>query len=356
MFFKHSSKNSLIIVFFSPMLLFLSGCGSVDSSGVHHPHPIWEVLLGYEENGFICYPSIHRNYYIVVFLSSIFSAIILFKRFQLKKKTALQLSFKNKIIEEKSKEITDSIHYALRIQKAILPSPDQINACFNNYFVLYKPKAIVSGDFYWVSNISKDNKSVIAAIDCTGHGVPGAFLSIIAYNALNKIINEQGETEPSAILDRLNSEVKETLNKDQYNQVKDGMDISLCVFDRTTNTLSYCGANSPLYFLSEGNLKKLKGTKRPIGYINDESHFIPFTSHSIKVQTGDQFYLFSDGFADQFGGANNKKLMSETFKKSLLKNASLSLSDQKDALENLFEKWKGDHEQVDDVLIIGIKV
>lgn len=254
---------------------------------------------------------------------------------------------KSKELEEKNKDITDSIRYAKRIQKAILPREDS----FPDTFILFKPKDIVSGDFYWLY-VDK-SKYFIAAVDCTGHGVPGAFMSIIGYNSLNKIVKEYHIVEPAAILDQLNEEIFNTLHvQTADDEVKDGMDMALIVYDAETKKLEYAGAYNPLYLIRDGELTEIKADRFSIGRtsINIGQKF---TNHVLDIRPGDTTYIFSDGYADQFGGPEGKKFKTRQLKQHLLSIQNLSMEEQKADLDRTIEDWKGNHPQIDDILIIG---
>lgn len=258
------------------------------------------------------------------------------------------------IIEEKNKHITDSILYAKRIQQAILPSDNFIKESLPDSFVIYKPKDIVSGDFYWVEK--KENKILFAVVDCTGHGVPGAFMSIVGYNGLNQAVNEYGMSTPSDILNRLNQSVSETLHqKNTESAIRDGMDIALCSIDFKNKKLEFAGAFNPVYLIRGKELIEIKADKQPIGAFVGEI-YCSFTNHVIDLKKGDQIYISSDGYADQFGGDNGKKFMRKNFKDLLLKNKSKSIEQQGEILDETFEAWRGKLEQVDDICVIGIKI
>lgn len=265
-----------------------------------------------------------------------------------------EIEKQKKVIEEKNKDITASIRYAKRIQDAILPPDKFVRTYLPKTFVLFKPKDIVSGDFYWLSD--KKDKILFAAVDCTGHGVPGAFMSIVGHNLLDQIVAEQGITKPSEILDALNKSVSDTLRQtytDDY--VKDGMDIALCAFNRNTQTFEYSGAYNPLWLIRNGELIETKADKFPIGNLAFGEQK-KYTNHVIPLVKGDTLYIFSDGFADQFGGPNGKKLKYAVFKNMLLSIQDLSMEDQGVYLGNSIEKWRGDLEQVDDILVIGTRL
>lgn len=257
-------------------------------------------------------------------------------------------------IKEKNKKIIDSIHYAYRIQNAILPPIKKINNYFPESFILFKPKDIVSGDFFW---INEDNDKVfVAAVDCTGHGVPGAFMSLIGHNILNKAIHQQNLTKPSEILDFLNLEVKNSLQSiDEAFNVVDGMDLALCAFNKNSDSIEFAGAYNPLYIVRDKKIMEFEGDLIPIGEkLNNPSK--KYTNHTIKLEKNDVLYLFSDGFPDQFGGPKRIKFFKRNFRKLLTGIHSFEMNKQKEELDEVFEEWKGDHEQIDDVIVIGIKI
>jgi len=269
--------------------------------------------------------------------------VFLFNRFNVTRKQKL-------IIEEKQKEITDSITFAKRLQTAILPPENYWKNHLLKSFVLYQPKDIVSGDFYWLENVN--NLVLFAAADCTGHGVSGAMVSVVCSNALNRTVKELGITEPAKILDKTRELVLETFEK-SYEEVKDGMDISLCCLNTKTNELLWSGANNPLWYIRENNLHEIKGDKQPIGQ-NDNPK--PFTTHKIELQKGDTVYIFTDGYADQFGGERGRKFMHKPLKELLLSIQNKSINEQKEVLYQNFTNWKKNTEQTDDVLVIGFKI
>lgn len=257
-------------------------------------------------------------------------------------------------IEEQKRNITDSIHYAKRIQTAILPPEDYVKNLLNEYFILYKPKDIVSGDFYWV--VKKNELVMLAAVDCTGHGVPGAFMSIVGFNQLNYAVNVKKSRKASDILEILNVGVAQTLRENQKDSnIYDGMDMALCVIDFERMKLQFTGAINPLIMIRDGELIQIKGDKKSIG---PTVHGEParFTNHQIDMKKGDCFYMFSDGYADQFGGPDNKKFMIRRFRDFLTEIHKKPMSQQKEILDQNFKEWKGDQEQVDDVIVMGIRV
>ena len=200
------------------------------------------------------------------------------------------------------------------------------------------------------------SKVFFAAVDCTGHGVPGAFMSIVGYNSLNKIVQEYKLSDPAAILNQLNQEVRQTLRQENdITDVKDGMDIALCSLDRSTNTLEFAGANNPLYLIRNNELQIIKGDKFPIGLFSEGKAPV-FSNHKIKVQEGDTIYLFSDGYIDQFGGPKGKKFKQKQFNEVLLSIQDMNMEDQKNTIKNRIEQWQGQSFQVDDMLVIGVKI
>lgn len=322
------------------------------------------------------------------FLLTLLLAIFIFRMYRLKRKSELMLSIQKNIVEaahyeleQKNKEITDSINYAKRIQDAILPSPKNLNQSLKNGFVFYQPKDIVSGDFYWmetfsdIANDERENKStnnkminstepnlslhrneviLFAAADCTGHGVPGAMVSVICNNGLNRSVREYGISEPGKILDKAREIVIQEFEKSEED-VKDGMDIALCSlkFYESYALLKFAGANNPLWLIKNRELIEYKGNKQPIGKVDNPK---PFTTHTIKLLQGDTIYIFTDGFADQFGGDKGKKFMYKPFKELLLSIQEKTMDEQKIVLEQHFKNWKGSSEQVDDVCVIGVKI
>ncbi|MBL4594669.1 MAG: tetratricopeptide repeat protein [Flavobacteriales bacterium] len=267
-----------------------------------------------------------------------------------KRKTNQTLELQKQQIETKNRDITDSIQYAKRIQGAILPSDKFIKKHLKESFVLYLPKDIVAGDFYWMD--TKGDDILFAAADCTGHGVPGAMVSVVCHNALNRAVREFGLSEPAKILDKVTELVIETFEQSDAN-IKDGMDIALCSLNTATNELQYSGANNSLYIIQDNELIETKSDKQPIGkYMNIK----PFTNHKQILNKEDKIYLFTDGYADQFGGEKGKKFKYKPFKELLLKNSNRSMKEQLDGLANSFNNWKGDLEQIDDVCVIGVRI
>lgn len=250
------------------------------------------------------------------------------------------------------KEITDSINYAQRIQKAALPPHEFIQSLLPDHFVFFRPRDIVSGDYYWLAQI--DNKAIVVVADCTGHGVPGAFMSMLGISLLNQMVNIHKDFTAAWALDELRKQVKKSLRQtEDNNESKDGMDLALMIFDFDKQVLDYAGAYNPLYVVRDNNLIEIKPDRMPIGiHLNDGKQF---TSQTFLLEKGDMFYAFSDGFVDQFGGKESKKFMSRKFKELLLNVHALPVNVQSEILEQTLNEWKGNLEQTDDILVIGIR-
>jgi serine phosphatase RsbU (regulator of sigma subunit) len=265
----------------------------------------------------------------------------------------IEIELKNSELEVLFKHVTDSIHYAKNIQEAILPPSNIWNTHLPNSFVLYKPKDIVSGDFYWLDK--KNDWIYFACVDCTGHGVPGAFMSIVGYNLLKDILKDDTISTPAQIMDKMNIGVSSTFHRDQaIRATKDGMDMTLCAINYQTMELQYASANNPLYLIHNQELIKYKADKFPVGM--DVKDTKPFTNNLIKLQKGDTIYISSDGFADQFGGPKGRKFMVTNFRNLLLDISKSPVETQFRTLNQTLESWKGAHEQVDDILVIGLQV
>jgi tetratricopeptide (TPR) repeat protein len=267
----------------------------------------------------------------------------------------LETEAQKHVIEEKQKEIIESISYAKRLQEAILPPQDFVNKHIPGNFILYKPKDIVAGDFYWAESVG--DLFFIAAADSTGHGVPGAMVSVVCSNALNRAVKEFSETETGKILDKTRELVQETFEKSE-SEVKDGMDISLLCIDKKNKLVCWSGANNSLWYIQNSDgaapgLTEVKPDKQPIG---KTYHPKPFTTHTIACDQSTIFYLFTDGYADQFGGPDRKKFKHKPFKELLLSVHALPLQEQAAVINSKFESWKGGLEQVDDVCVIGIRL
>lgn len=263
-------------------------------------------------------------------------------------------------VDAAHKDIRDSINYAKRIQEAILPINAEFKKALPHSFVMLRPRDVVSGDFYWFAR--KEHRVYFAVVDCTGHGVPGAFMSMIGNTLLNEIVNEKGTAHPSAILDMLHEGVTNALKQDKQSaETRDGMDVALCCFDAKNNTLEYAGANRPLYLvtgdLSPGrlpSLEEIKADKQPIGGANIAGRK-PFTNHFVSISAGDSIYIFTDGYIDQFGGDKGKKFMAKRFQDMLISIRHMSMEEQRDYIDKEFSEWKNGLEQVDDVCVIGVR-
>ncbi len=271
-----------------------------------------------------------------------------------------EIQAKNKIIEEKNIAIQDSINYARRIQLSIFPTEQEMNTALNEHFILYKPLSVVSGDFYWMTHVTTDTDRsklvVLAVADCTGHGVPGALMSIVGNTLLNQTIKNPNINTPAEVLDFLNSELPKNLkHQKDSGYMRDGMDIGLCAVDPEKMLLHFAGANNSLYLVRAGQLTELKGDRQPISAATDLEKK-PFTNETITLQRNDCIYLFTDGYADQFGGGQGKKFLDKRLKELLTEIYNKPMAEQKSVLANQFESWRGTLDQVDDVLIIGFRI
>ena len=314
-----------------------------------------------------------RNLLSVVAVLLIFAAAGFYRSFRIKKKANLeiqekneelnsqneeilaqrdQLEEQNQVIGEKNRQITDSINYAERIQQAMLPSEEKLKALFPDNFVLFKPRDIVSGDFFWAGET--DSHKIIVVADCTGHGVPGAFMSMIGMELLNRIISLEGNSDPGLILNKLHVGVNEALKQDKT-EVRDGMDIVVLAEAKKKSEILFAGAKNSLVYAENGTIETIKGDKFPIGGHSEEGER-KFTSHKITPKSGAFFYLFSDGIQDQFGGPDGKKFMVKRLKKILASNHSLPPRDQLAALTNSLDDWMKGEEQLDDICLIGLRV
>jgi serine phosphatase RsbU (regulator of sigma subunit) len=311
-------------------------------------------------------------YFVILALLLVsFLGYYIYRSYKIKKEANIKLEEKNRTISlqkdeiEKQRDlaaaqrdqigyqkrhIEDSILYAKRIQTALIPSLELFSDKLE-HFVLYKPLAIVSGDFYWVS--AQDNPQVIISADCTGHGVPGAFMSMLGVTLLNEIVNGKHIIMPDQIIENLRQGIIKSLKQvAEEDSVKDGMDIAVCVVDFDKNILWYAGANNPLYLVRNGELTHYRADRMPVAI---HYKMEPFTLHKIDLQKGDAFYIFSDGFADQFGGPQQKKFMSMQLRETLVAMAGVPMLKQGERLNEIFEEWRGDSPQIDDVTLIGVR-
>lgn len=256
-------------------------------------------------------------------------------------------------IAKQNQKITQSIRYAQRIQRAMLPSREDFHQAFPNAFIYYQPRDIVSGDVYW--SYAKGNKHIVAAVDCTGHGVPGAILSMIAFEQLVEIVNLYQITEPDLVLKTMHEAVCAILKQDS-GEVKDGMDVALCCYDSEERVLRFAGANRPLFYVKNGEGHLIKGDKFSIGGVNPGEQGREFRSHAIAVDAPISFYLFSDGYQDQFGGPDGRKFMAKKMRRLLQEVSTKPVSEQAEILEEVMKDWMGDQRQIDDILVIGVKL
>lgn len=293
--------------------------------------------------------------YVLFFAAFVWAAITISTRSLRKiiREATAEIQKQKDELEEKNKNIMDSIRYAQRIQEAVLPSETKLKKYFPEHFVLFKPRDIVSGDFYWMMN--KGNKNIIIAADCTGHGVPGAFMSIMGVSFLNEITNKKEVQTAAEVLNQLRANIINSLNPDDSeNKAKDGMDISVCVYDFEEMTMQFAGAYNPLYMIRDGEISKVKADRMPVGvHERDDKAFI---NNVFEIKQGDQFYILSDGLIDQFGGPKGKKFMTKRFKKLLLDIHKKPMNEQKEIIDEENIKWRGDIEQIDDIIVIGVKV
>jgi serine phosphatase RsbU (regulator of sigma subunit) len=274
-----------------------------------------------------------------------------------RKKAYREVSLQKSIVEQKNTEILDSIEYAKRIQRTLLASDAFLKKQLNDHFILYKPKDIVSGDFYWASEVvdEKGQKNfMICTADCTGHGVPGAFMSLLCISFLNEITRHSNVIHPNEVFTRLKREIVLSLNHDEAVNTRDGMDAVLCRFNFQNLELEMACANNPVLIVRNEEIIEIKPDKNPIG--KNERTGYDYTLHKVALQKGDQVYTFTDGYADQFGGESGKKFKYRQFKDMIFANRFLSMNEQKIRLESVIDKWKGNLEQLDDILVIGIKV
>jgi serine phosphatase RsbU (regulator of sigma subunit) len=290
---------------------------------------------------------------VVLLLTLIFSFFI-FKAFTHIKKNnkiiseqKLEVEKQKNLVEEKHKDITDSINYAQRIQSALIISETNLQRNLKEAFVIFKPRDIVSGDFYWYSE--HEGTKIVALADCTGHGVPGAFMSMIGITLLNQIVNEKGITSPALILNNLRKEVIRALSTDAGDK-RDGMDMAIIAFNGSE--LFYAGANSKALLIQNGAITELKPNKQPIGLYENEASF---TEQRIKLTDDLKIYLFSDGIVDQFGGTNGKKVKTKLFKEWILSSSTLPLTEQKEVIEQKLNQWTSGLEQTDDISLLGLK-
>jgi len=301
------------------------------------------------------------NYAIAVFITAalIYLAVLQFwvllrtrKHLRELKAAYDEIEVQREELQLRNKDLTDSLTYARRIQEALLPAEHHIRKILQHYFIFYRPKHIVSGDFYWISE--RDDKYFIAAADCTGHGVPGALMSMIGLELLNKIINETKVNVSDQILLTLNDELEAAFFKEEDGRalIKDGIEMSICVIDRKTMEMEFSGAFLPVYIVRDDKLIEIKGDKQNVGQLFNA---VSFNRSSYKLQKGDILYLFSDGYADQFGGPDNKKFKYRRLRHILLTISKYPLGDQQRILDETITSWMGECEQIDDMMILGVR-
>lgn len=270
---------------------------------------------------------------------------------------AKEISHQRDVIEEKNKDMVSSIYYAKRIQKALLASDHLLNKHLPEHFVLYKPKDIVSGDFYWGETV--DSKFLLCTADCTGHGIPGAFMSLLGITFLNETVKEKKITRPDLIFNQLRDNIINVLNPEgAQDETKDGMDGVICAFDFQNMQLQFTCANNPIWIIRNSEVLEFKPDKQPVGVYkisNDDAHK-PFTLQSVQLQKGDLVYTFTDGYADQFGGEKGKKFKYKQLQELLQRIAGLPMEEQHAVLDKTIEDWKGKLDQVDDILLIGVRI
>jgi serine phosphatase RsbU (regulator of sigma subunit) len=301
------------------------------------------------------------NYAIAVFIvvSLIYLAVLQFwvllrtrKHLSEMKNAYREIEIQRSELQVRNKDLTDSLNYARRIQAALLPSEHHIRRIFPDYFIYYRPKHIVSGDFYWFSE--RDDKYFIAAADCTGHGVPGALMSMIGLELINKIINEMKVDDSDQLLLTMNRELESAFFKEESGKplIKDGIEMSICIIDKKTRVMEFSGAFLPVYIVRDDKLIEIKGDKKNVV---QSFAMVSFNRSTFTLQDGDLLYLFSDGYADQFGGPENKKFMYRRLRHLLLTISKYPLPDQQRILDETIDSWMEGHDQIDDMMILGVR-
>ena len=305
------------------------------------------------DHEFVCYNSIHRNFFLGIFGAVALAGIFAWSRFRFKNRSANELALKNQVIEEQNKDILDSIRYASRLQQALEPDKNALKSILPESFFLLKPRDIVGGDFYFVEECR--GKVIVAAIDCTGHGVPGAFLTFIGHNALRNALDKSNSLDASGILEAMNHEVKRSLGQQRpQNELNDGMEVGLCVFDKSNGNLNYAGAGTSLYLLKGNAVTEVKAAKCSVGSIQDHVAAPP-QSHHIVLDKGDSFFMSSDGITDQFGGPDGKKFQRERLRKLLEEVSHFQFSKQQEVIATRIAEWMKGHKQTDDMLLLGVR-
>ena len=298
----------------------------------------------------------------LLILASVVGAILslsfivaMYNRYKLKQQANEELENKNHIIASTNEKMMGSIRYGRRIQKALLASGDQLDNAFPNSFIFLKPKDIVSGDFYWYAD--RGDEHILAAIDCTGHGVPGAFMTVFGYSLLNRIVSSDGVTEPSQVLELLGIEVMKLFQtKDEGQIIRDGMDMAIVRIDKKNRKLQFAGANRPLVLHTKDGQQRVRGDKVGLGGKTAVERGKAFTTFEHDYETGDAFYIFSDGYQDQFGGPDGRKFMSKRFRTLLEEVYPFDMKEQEQKLEDNLKEWMGNEKQTDDMIVIGVKL
>jgi len=317
-------------------------------------HLTWsDTFFGSEDMYQVCYPKDHRSMFYSIIIFSITTVVFGFLVIYIKHNSNKRLKEKNEIIAEQNKDLIDSINYSQRIQQAILPDKAIADIVLKNGFALYKPKHIVSGDFYWLHKC--DDVFYFAVIDCTGHGVPGALLTMLAYNAINKAVIEKEILDPTAILDSMNTDIKLALKQNKDNPIQDSMEVGIVSLNTKTNQVLFAGANTSLTYIQNNELKIAAAGKCSVGSVQEGGIVLP-TTHKMQLNKGDSFYLYSDGYADQFGGPKGKKFKYKQLEDLLFANHTKSPNSQMEILNTTIESWKGTLEQIDDITVIGYTI
>ena len=304
-------------------------------------------------------PFIQTTVFLILLILAALAVVVIIVRFRerhlQREKSILEVKVKERTaeIEAQKQEITSSIEYAGRIQVAMLPAKEVLRNAFSDHFIFFKPRDIVSGDFYWIGEDS--NHVFFTVADCTGHGVPGAFMSTLGISTLNEIITNKTDLHANTVLNLLRAKIKTSLHQTgKLGEAADGMDIAFCILHKNRRSLEYSGAYNPLFIFQGGEMKEYKADRMPIGiYVGEKESF---TNFEISVSTGDVIYIFSDGMSDQFGGPEGMKYKKSNLKKLLASISHRSMEEQRQIIEEEFEKWRGKGEQIDDVTILGLRI